>query len=61
MNEEMRIRIGQRLSVGFDGFTIPQEYVDLVKRYKVGNVILFRELTAGSSDIMFPIEKFYNL
>ena len=42
MNEEMRIRIGQRLSVGFDGFTIPQEYVDLVKRYKVGNVILFR-------------------
>ena len=42
MNEEMKIRIGQRLSVGFDGATIPQEYEELIKNYKIGNVILFR-------------------
>ena len=37
-----RIMIGQRLSVGFDGPTIPQDFVDLVREYKVGNIILFR-------------------
>lgn len=42
MNEQTQIMIGQRLSVGFDGPVIPQEYADLIRRYKVGNVILFR-------------------
>ena len=42
MTEQQKIQIGQRLSVGFDGFTIPQEYADLIRTYKVGNVILFR-------------------
>ena len=42
MNEQTKIMIGQRLSVGFQGLTIPQEYIDLVRNYKVGNVILFR-------------------
>ncbi|MBQ4437119.1 MAG: glycoside hydrolase family 3 protein, partial [Clostridia bacterium] len=37
-----RLMIGQRLAVGFDGPTIPQDFVDLVREYKVGNVILFR-------------------
>ena len=49
MTEQQKIMIGQRLSVGFDGLTIPQEYVDLVRRYKVGNVILFRR-NVGSFD-----------
>ena len=42
MTEKQIIEIGQRLSVGFDGPVIPQEFIDLVKKYKVGNVILFR-------------------
>ncbi len=42
MTEDMRIKIGQRLVVGFDGLEVPPEYVELVKRYKVGNALLFR-------------------
>ncbi len=42
MIEEMRIKIGQRLVVGFDGLEVPPEYVELVKQYKVGNALLFR-------------------
>ncbi len=42
MNTEERIQIGQRLSAGFQGLTIPPEYAELVKRHKVGNAILFR-------------------
>ena len=41
MTEEMRIKIGQRLVVGFDGLEVPPEYVELVKKYKVGNALLF--------------------
>ncbi len=42
MHTEERIQIGQRLSAGFQGLTVPPEYAELVKRYKVGNAILFR-------------------
>ena len=42
MTEDMRIKIGQRLVVGFDGLEVPPEYVELVKQYKVGNALLFR-------------------
>lgn len=39
---ESRRALGQRLSVGFDGFTVPDGFARLVREYKVGNVILFR-------------------
>ena len=39
---DLRILLGQRLSVGFDGPTIPDEYRQLIREYKIGNVILFR-------------------
>ena len=42
MSEEIRRLLGQRLSVGFDGFTVPDEYRALVRKYKIGNAILFR-------------------
>ena len=42
MTDDMRIKMGQRLVVGFDGLEVPPEYVELVKKYKVGNVLLFR-------------------
>ena len=41
-DEALKIRLGQRLSVGFEGTVLPKEYVDLVKEYKVGNAVLFR-------------------
>ncbi len=40
--QELRLYLGQRLSVGFDGPVIPGEYESLIREYKVGNVILFR-------------------
>ncbi len=43
MNRDKWIHtLGQRLSVGFDGYDLPNEYAELVKRYQVGNAILFR-------------------
>ena len=40
--QALKIRLGQRLGVGFDGAVIPEEFIRLVREYKVGNVILFR-------------------
>ena len=34
--------LGQRLSVGFEGYEVPPEFRQLVHEYKIGNVILFR-------------------
>ena len=42
MNEKGRFLIGQCLGVGFDGPVIPAEYAELVRKYKIGNVLLFR-------------------
>lgn len=43
MNREELIRLlGQRLSVGFEGYEVPFEFRKLVHDYKIGNVILFR-------------------
>ena len=39
---ELRHLIGQRLAVGFEGTSIPEEYAALVHDWKIGNVILFR-------------------
>ncbi len=42
MDEKARFQIGQCLGVGFYGSTIPDEYRELVRKYKIGNVIFFR-------------------
>ena len=34
--------IGQRLVFGFKGAELPQEFIELVREFKLGNVILFR-------------------
>ncbi len=41
-SEKARFQIGQLLGVGFDGPVIPGEYAELVRKYKIGNVIFFR-------------------
>jgi len=43
MNEQLMHLVGQRLLVGFPGTTIPDTLVEVVKKYKVGNFILFNE------------------
>lgn len=42
MNELM-LQSGQRLMTGFSGTTPPKELVQTVKKYKIGNYILFAE------------------
>ena len=42
MTDEIKLLLGQCLAVGFDGPEMPQEYIDLIKRYKIGNVLLFK-------------------
>jgi beta-N-acetylhexosaminidase len=42
-------KIGQRFAVGFAGKTLSPEFRRLVKEYKVGNVILFRENLESAS------------
>lgn len=36
-------KIGQRFAAGFPSYEISEEFIDLVKEYKIGNVILFKE------------------
>lgn len=47
----LRQKIGQRLVVGFPGLEMTQEYIDLVREYKVGNVILFAENVESASQL----------
>ena len=42
MTEELKLLLGQCLSVGFDGPVIPEEYEQLIREYKIGNVLLFK-------------------
>lgn len=37
----LRQQIGQRMMVGFDGPFLDEKVIDLVKKYKIGNMILF--------------------
>lgn len=43
MNERFMHLVGQRMLVGFPGTTIPDSLKEVVKKYKVGNFILFSE------------------
>ncbi len=40
--QELRLKLGQRLGIGFDGYEIPEDCAKLIREYKIGNVILFR-------------------
>ena len=39
--QELRRRIGQLLVFGFDGLTVPDHVVDLIRTHYLGNIILF--------------------
>ena len=36
--------LGQKLVFGFHGKTLPEEFKNLLREYKIGNVILFLSL-----------------
>ena len=44
-------RIGQRLVTGFPGTALTPELVQVVKEYKIGNIILFRENIANADQL----------
>ena len=44
-------RIGQRLVTGFPGTALTPELVQVVKEYKIGNIILFRENIASADQL----------
>lgn len=39
----MKHLIGQRMAIGFSGTAMTKEFMHLVRKYKIGNVILFKE------------------
>ncbi|MDO5299342.1 MAG: beta-N-acetylhexosaminidase [Clostridia bacterium] len=43
MKQDLVWQVGQRMMVGFSGTEVPPALRDLVRRYKIGNVILFEE------------------
>lgn len=49
MNLTLREKIGQRLVVGFSGTEITDELENMIKQYKISNIILFKEnIVSGS-------------
>ncbi len=38
---ELRTKLGQMVSVGFEGLMPPQQFLDLIRLYKIGNVSLY--------------------
>ena len=41
MNNALKVKVGQRLVAGFPGYEMNREFIDAVREYKIGNVILF--------------------
>lgn len=48
---DRRTALGQRFMVGFDGTEVPESLVRLVRRAKLGNVILFRRNIVSASQL----------
>ena len=42
MEQTFRYMLGQRIALGFHGTRLPGEFQDLIRKYQVGNVILFQ-------------------
>lgn len=48
---DIRTMVGQRLGFGFKGTTLSNDFIDLVRKYRIGNVILFRENCVDSDQV----------
>lgn len=43
--------VGQRLAIGFSGTSLPADTIELIRDYKIGNLILFRENIESSQQL----------
>ena len=41
MDNALKIKIGQKLIAGFPGYEMNRDFIDAVREYKIGNIILF--------------------
>ena len=46
-----QVLIGQRLVAGFPGTAITPELVQVIRQYKIGNIILFRENISDAAQL----------
>jgi len=51
MNMTVKEMLGQKLVFGFHGDTLSEEFVSLIKEYKIGNVILFLRNVKSASQL----------
>ena len=51
MGSERRIMIGQHFVCGFDGLEMDETFLEAVRRYKIGNVILFARNIASKAQL----------
>lgn len=51
MNMTVKQMLGQKLVFGFHGDTLSQEFVSLIREYKIGNVILFLRNVKSASQL----------
>ena len=49
-------KIGQLLMVGFEGQTLGESTIDMIKKYKIGNIIHFSR-NIGSTEQIFKLNK----
>jgi beta-N-acetylhexosaminidase len=54
-------KIGQRFAVGFPSYEISDDFIQLVKEYKIGNVILFKENVKSKAQLSALCSELQNL
>ena len=51
MDMTVKQMLGQKLVFGFHGDTLSEEFISLIKEYKIGNVILFLRNVKSASQL----------
>lgn len=51
MEQTFRQMLGQRIALGFHGIRLPKEFLELIREYQVGNVILFQRNIESASQL----------
>ena len=59
--EDLKKMIGQHFVVGFPGTSLEEEFIQLVKEYKIGNVILFRRNVESREQLRCLCREIQNL
>lgn len=59
--EDLKRMVGQHFVVGFPGTSLDEEFIQLVKEYKIGNVILFRRNVESKEQLRCLCEEIQTL